>query len=302
MKNLFKRLLPALLAMLLLLGCAAKPKKTPVNPIDFYYCRRQAQYGGDTGALACETVDLGKKDISIGDILKLYFSGPVSKELISPFPTGLSCKSAEMDGGTAHLYLSDEYSTLTGVRLTTASACLTMTLSQISFVKKVQIRTDAGTLSEQGGESFSAADFFLKDDSAVNPEQTVTLYFADLKSGKLGAEKRTVSYTDAAKLPELALKELFAGPSKQGLSQAIPRGTELIDVSVSGSQATVVVSETFADCDTGTVSAELAVRSIAATLCALEGIDQVKISILNGQNLKYCDIQSPLAPSESWYG
>jgi len=301
MKNSLKRLLPVLLAVLLLCACAPQKLQNPVNPIRFYYCQAQAQYGGDTGALASEQVDLGDPEISLADVMALYFAGPVSKELVSPFPAGISCKSVEMDGSTATLLLSDDYSALTGVRLTLASACLTLTLSQIDFIKDVQIRTEAGTLSEQGNEDFTVGDFLLKDDSAVNPEQTVTLYFADLAAGRLRAEKRTVSYTASAELPELALRELFAGPSADGLSQAVPSGTELIDVAVSGSQCTVVVSETFADCDTGTVSAQLAVRSIAATLCALEGIDQVKISMLNGQNLKYCDISSPLSPEESWF-
>jgi len=188
------------------------------------------------------------------------------------------------------------------VRLSLASACITMTLSQIDFVKGVQIRTDAGTLSEQGTEDFSVEDFLLQDDSSVNPEQTVTLYFADKGSGKLKAEKRTITYTRQEDLPELALKALFAGPSEPGLSQAIPEGTELVDVSVSGSLCTVVVSETFADCDTDKTAAELAVHSIVATLCLLGEIDQVQISILNGADLKFCTIQKPLSTQDSWIG
>jgi spore germination protein GerM len=293
----------ALLLSALLTGCVKpNPAENYQNPIFFYYCRKDAEYASRTGALASEVRDLRDPDISIADILKLYFAGPKSEDMTSPFPENLRCEDVSLQDGIVQLHLSNEYSALTGVRLSLASACITMTLSQIDFVKGVQIRTDAGTLSEQGTEDFSVEDFLLQDDSSVNPEQTVTLYFADKGSGKLKAEKRTITYTRQEDLPELALKALFAGPSEPGLSQAIPEGTELVDVSVSGSLCTVVVSETFADCDTDKTAAELAVHSIVATLCLLGEIDQVQISILNGADLKFCTIQKPLSTQDSWIG
>ena len=289
-----------LAACLLLTACAVRKTEPYVNPIFFYYCRADAEYGQDTGSLARELRDLGDPDITIPEILKLYFAGPSSDGLRSPFPEGLRCEDVAIESGVVTVHLSDEYSALTGVKLSLASACLTMTLSQISFVKGVQLRTDAGTLSNQGSEDFTVSDFLLQDDSAINPEQTVTLYFADQKTGKLKPEKRTVAYTEQSALPELTLRELFAGPAEGGLSQAIPKGTELIDVSVSGGLCTVVVSETFADCDTSAQAAGLAVYSIVSTLCLLEQIDQVQLTILNGADLKYCSIQAPLSANEAW--
>jgi len=282
-------------------GCAVPSREENyANPIFFYYCRSDPDYSSRTGALASEVRDLGDPNISIADILKQYFSGPRANDLVSPFPAKLSCEDVSIEDGIVTLHLSNEYSSLTGVRLSLASACITMTLSQIDFVKGVQIRTAAGTLSEQANESFSAANFLLQDDSSVNPEQTVTLFFADKRSGKLKTEKRTITYGSQEDLPELALKALFAGPTQPGLSQAIPEGTELVDVSVSSGLCTVVVSETFADCDTDTQTAELAVHSIVSTLCLLDDIDNVKISILNGADLKYCSIKKPLATQEGW--
>ena len=63
---------------------------------------------------------------------------------------------------------------------------------------------------------------------------------------------------------------------------------------------TVVLSEEFSACDTDRETAELAVHSVAATLCALNEIEQVQLQLPDGEDLTYCSIAEPLSPDRTW--
>ena len=44
-----------------------------------------------------------------------------------------------------------------------------------------------------------------------------------------------------------------------------------------------------------------AVRSIAATLCALDGVTAVQLSVIGETGLTHYDISQPIAPQADWY-
>lgn len=293
----------ALALVLALSGCSAAIVQRPqyVNPIDLYYCRKEAVFGSETGALDFETAELGRTDVTVEEILALYFAGPISETLRSPFPEGLACTRTELDGGVLTLHLNEAYGTLSGVELTLAAACLGMTLTQIEFVDSVRVQTPGTLLSPQAGEPFTPERFVLFDDSAYNPEQTVTLYFCGRTDGLLRKESRTVSYTSSDQLPLLALQALLAGPQEYGSLSCIPEHTQLIDLSVSDGTCMLVLSESFSDCDISAETAVRAVRQIVATLCAFDAIDEVHISLLDGSELVYFDLDQSYAPDQSWY-
>ena len=62
----------------------------------------------------------------------------------------------------------------------------------------------------------------------------------------------------------------------------------------------MVLSEEFSACDTDRETAELAVHSVAATLCALNEIEQVQLQLPDGEDLTYCSIAEPLSPDRTW--
>ena len=282
------RLCALVLALLLLAGCGASDGVELVNPINFYFCvetdgAESADFERPSGALSVQTVDLGRQDLTIREILTQYLAF-CRDGGYGPFPEGLECMALTLENGVLTLTFNDAFSALSGVDLSLAAAALTMTLTQISGVDGVSIHGRSAILSGDWQEVFTADDFLLQDGSAVHPEYAVQLYFLDA-GGNLTAQRRVLTCDDRSQLPELAMDALLAGSDEPGLTCAVPAGTQLADVSVDGALCTVVLSEEFAACDTDEASAQAAVRAVVLTLCSIEPVERVQLQLLGGAGL-----------------
>ena len=297
------RLCALVLALLLLAGCGASVSVEKTEPIDFYFCAAEEteqtiDFERPSGALSVQTVDLGRQDISIGEILTRYLAF-CRDGGYGPFPAGLEYTDLALEDGVLALTFNDAFSALSGVDLSLAAAALTMTLTQISGVDGISIHGRSAILSGDWQEVFTADDFLLQDGSAVHPEYAVQLYFLDA-GGNLTAQRRVLTCDDRSQLPELAMDALLAGPDEPGLTCAVPAGTQLADVSVDGALCTVVLSEEFAACDTDEASAQAAVRAVVLTLCSIEPVERVQLQLLGGAGLQYCAIDASIALDSAW--
>ena len=224
------RLCALVLALLLLAGCGASVSVEKTEPIDFYFCAAEEteqtiDFERPSGALSVQTVDLGRQDISIGEILTRYLAF-CRDGGYGPFPAGLEYTDLALEDGVLALTFNDAFSALSGVDLSLAAAALTMTLTQISGVDGISIHGRSAILSGDWQEVFTADDFLLQDGSAVHPEYAVQLYFFDA-GGNLTAQRRVLTCDDRSQLPELAMDALLAGPDEPGLTCAVPAGTQL---------------------------------------------------------------------------
>lgn len=298
-----RKVLICVLLLALLCGCGRQMVPTGESQFDFYYRKLGAQedevFSSPTGALASERVTLGG-DVGVNEILLRYFLGPSDESLGSIFPEGSACTKSTLQNGVLTLELNEACASLTGLQRTLAAACLTLTLTQLDTVQTVRIETPSGALPGQNSARWSADSFLLQDTSWLYPERVVQLFFVG-QNGKLQAEKRAISYQNPELLPENTLLALIDGPDSAYLYDSVPSGTQVLDVSVSGSMCTVVLSEEFSACDTDVTRATLAVHSVAATLCGLNEIDQVQLQLEDGSDLSYCSIAQPLMPDASWY-
>ena len=260
-----RRILAILLLLALLCGCTGQGIPAGENQLTFYYRRADGTNG-----------------------------------LVSLFPDGTICTGTKLQKGVLTLEMNEMYASLTGYARTLAAAGLTMTLTQLDSVDAVQIRTPSGALLGRASMRWTRDSFLLQDTSWLYPERTVQLYFAGA-NGKLQAEKRAISYESPEDLLENTLQALLSGPESDQLQSPVPAGTKLLDVRVTGTLCTAVLSEEFSACDTGREAASLAVRSVVATLCALSEIEQVQLQLQSGEDLVYCSIAQPLKPEWSWY-
>ena len=298
-----RKILAILLLLALLCGCGAQTIPTGENQITFYYRRAdgasEESYRSETGALAEKQVTLGG-DLSVEEVLAAYLPAPEDEGFVSLFPDGTACTGTKLQKGILTLEMNEAYATLTGYARTMAAAGLTMTLTQLGTVDAVQIRTPSGALLGRASTRWTRESFLLQDTSWLYPERTVQLYFAGT-NGRLQAEKRAISYESPEDLPEDTLQALLSGAESEQLQTPVPAGTRILDVRVTGTLCTVVLSEEFSACDTGRESASLAVHSVVATLCALSEIEQVQLQLQSGEDLVYCSIAQPLKPEWSWY-
>ena len=266
-----RRILAILLLLALLCGCTGQGIPAGENQLTFYYRRADGtndeSFASETGALTEKRVTLGG-DVSVEEVLEAYLQPPEDEGLVSLFPDGTICTGTKLQKGVLTLEMNEMYASLTGYARTLAAAGLTMTLTQLDSVDAVQIRTPSGALLGRASMRWTRDSFLLQDTSWLYPERTV---------------------------------QLLSGPESDQLQSPVPAGTKLLDVRVTGTLCTAVLSEEFSACDTGREAASLAVRSVVATLCALSEIEQVQLQLQSGEDLVYCSIAQPLKPEWSWY-
>ena len=291
------------LLLTLLCGCAGSVQPAGDETVFLYYRRLDAQsdesFASQSGALAQEATAFDA-DAEPMQVLSRYLAGPESDEIVTIFPEGTKCLGVKKQGTTLILDMNEFYAALSGFDRTLAAAGLTLTLTQLSGVEAVSIKTPSGALLGQGNTAYRAEDFLLQDMSWLFPERTVQLYFEG-PDGRLQAEKRAIGYQTPEELPENTLAALLEGPEDKALSACVPAGTQILDCSLDADVCTVVFSEEFTACDTDRESAELAVHSVAATLCGLSEVESVQLMLVSGEDLTYCSIAEPLTPERAWY-
>ena len=169
-------------------------------------------------------------------------------------------------------------------------------MTQLDGVDRVRlVRTQ-----RQTEVTYTAEQFLLYDTSADQPEYVVRLYYPD-KDGLLAAREAVVRTADPEQLPLLALQALVSREVPVNLTRAIPYRTQVLDLSVTNGSASVVLSDDFMSCDVSAQQAANAVRAIAATLCALDSITAVQLSVIGESGLTYYDITQPIVPQADWY-
>ena len=141
------------IAVFQLFGCANSTNTTSVN---FYYCTANPQYHSQASVIQAEQRKVGTTLSDLEGILHMYFEGPTSTKLISPFPAGTKLKTVHHGKEVTEIVLSNEIATLTGVELMLACASLASTVMEISQAEAVQIRAETQLLNNQEFIEFTA--------------------------------------------------------------------------------------------------------------------------------------------------
>ena len=144
-----KKLLSALLSICLIMclfGCHQEsdtPQGTP-----FYYCKKDPSYQEDSTALTAE-YRTDALDQSFNEVMEIYLQGPQSAALYSPFPDDLRLIGVHQENGVIYLTFSRELSQLSGLSLTMACSCITLTALTLTGANQAEIRCVTGLLDGQ---------------------------------------------------------------------------------------------------------------------------------------------------------
>jgi len=156
-----KRFLVFLIALSVLLALGACREESDEGYV-FYYL-----HNGDVtirppadSSLVPEIRDTASTNPEIAYLLRLYLEGPVTENLVSPFPDGTILISVSQEGSTLSMVLSEEYSTLSDIHLTLAGACLSSTCFALSDAEEVAVESGEKTYI------YTRDSFTLTDDSA----------------------------------------------------------------------------------------------------------------------------------------
>lgn len=162
-----KRTFCIVLAFLLLLPLVAcsQQKADIQDPVNFYYRKKDPAHSDTAISKELGEAQGHREDYSY--LIGQYLKGPTDEVLQRTFPSGISVIELKIDGTTATLVLSDFFSTLSGLDLTLACACLTLTICELTGTEQLTVRTQSTLLDGNKSITMARKDIVLLDDCRV---------------------------------------------------------------------------------------------------------------------------------------
>lgn len=273
-----KRVWCLLLCLLLLCsaaGCAASAEK----PAPFQLFYRTADVSHASGLIGYE---LAAEPLSrtADAIAERYFSGPQNETLRSPFPKETTFVSAFQDGTVLNLTVSDQLAELSGVNLSVAISCISLTFSQLNGIESICISTEHELLGGQDSITIQSGSILLQDNSLDIAETKLTVFYSDSRNRYLIPVTVGTKLEDTAEQALYALQLLGEEPTQDGLRKTLPKNTEVLDLSVEAGLCIVDFSTDFFRYRPQNDAAErMTVLSIVNTLTQFEEIREVQFYV-----------------------
>ena len=270
-----------MLSLCLLAGCAVAQSAGEKDGLRLYYpAALDTHRGGD--AIDHVTVDwdalpAGDKTAQSETVLALLMGECQEKGFKTPIPTGTTLRSVDMKGGTAWVDFAGSYGQLSGMALTIADYCVTLSLTQLEGVYAVRITVNGQELAYRDSNLFFASDVLLTSMDDVVRMLTAQLYFPD-GAGDLTPEERLLTQYEGQSAVDVVMAALLEGPAEDGLQALIPEGVTGITARAEDGVCQLnLPSEAMAAMDRD--AAEEMERGIAASLLSLEGVSLVQVYV-----------------------
>ena len=263
------------LLLSLLCACAAQhAQEMDENGYELYFLSDPNSAGGGDAIRTQEkrlTLDGAMEtEDCVRALMEALLAGPDEPSLSSPIPEGTALKSLKVSGRRAQIDLSAQYARLTGIDLSLADYCITLTLTQLPNVNAVSITADGRELPYRETQVLLSADTLLSSrESGLRPI-TVSLYFLDSKTGELRAEQQT--------LANALLEALAQGPEDDSLVSLLPEDFAVISSRIENGvcylnlPANVSLPENEAERD-------LMLSALEQSILSLGGVDEVQFLI-----------------------
>jgi germination protein M len=160
-----------------------------------------------------------------------------------------------------------------------ADYCITLTLCQLPQVDTVQILVDGQTIPYRDRQDLRAGDVLLSGIGEEPEISLVALYFPDWDGEGLLVEYRQVARS-GEQGTQVVLEQLLQGPSDGEGGLPLPQDTMVLSVKENGGLCQVDLSEEFlTNAPQSEEQAGLTLYALVDTLCALSGVDQVRLLV-----------------------
>lgn len=153
-----------LVSLAFLTSCHTQPGG---DLVDIYFGSTQP----NQPALVVEQRTLRDSSDPIAQLIATLLAGPISEELYSPIPTGVTLRSTYLsEDGILTVDLSEGYSSLSGMSLTLADCSITLTLCQLDDIDAVTITVDGLPISFRDKQVLSTQDglMYLQENEATS--------------------------------------------------------------------------------------------------------------------------------------
>ena len=238
---------------------------------------------------------------TVSALLSALLAGPDDDSgLAAVIPEGTRMVGWSMEGRVVHLELSDAYAQLSGIDLTLADYCITLTLCQLSGVDGVRITVSSGGAPFQDRRVLRVGDVIFSGAEEEPVDVPATLYFRRQGGDALVGELRVFRLTEDEVPAKAVLEALIAGPRDEGLAPLIPQDLTVLAAWVDDGVCCADLSaELYRSMPSGEREQELLISSIVETLCSLDTVEQVQL-LVEGEPLTVyggLELSGPLLPS-----
>ena len=228
-----KQWLWVLLLTLVLCACGAGPeepepeRRTPV----YYLAPDSKAQGSDMIQSSMEPLpeDAPLQKTAEAVVTRLL-AGPSRGELVSPLPD-VELLGLELRDHRAYVDLSSGVNRLSGIDLTLADYCLTLSLTQLEGISSVSITAEGRPIGQQPKQIFYEWDVLLSSMDDVLQTVEVTVYFLNSDSALTG-EQRILELYEGQTLAENVIAALLEGPRSRELSRVLPEDFQVNSVRV----------------------------------------------------------------------
>jgi len=145
-------------------GC--REKQQIDEPVAFYYRRSELLFEGASGVIAAQQRESAGHESDTEYLLQEYLSGPTDPLFSQTFPTGSRMVSFKITDKEAQITLSDHFADLTGMDLTIACACITLTIIDLTGVENVTLSAQSAMLDNQSFITMDKSCLLLLDSNA----------------------------------------------------------------------------------------------------------------------------------------
>lgn len=278
-----RKWIPLMLALFCLVGCTPVEQEPEQSEGEYgiWFAVDEVREGASHSAVVEFEPRPWKELPSAQTMLENLFDSPINPDLVSPFPAGVKVLDLNLDTefGTMYVNLSEQYGSLSGFDLTVADYCIVMTLCQIPWVSNVRILVEGEPIPYRNRQNMRDTDLLLSGIGDQPETFMAVLYFPDRDNLGLSAEYRQVkrSSDNAA---EIVMTELLRGPMGIDANRALPEGTQILGLSISGTVCQVDLSAEFVDnAPQNGLGPSTTLYALVNTLCAQGGISQVRILV-----------------------
>ena len=236
---------------------------------------------------------------TVEDLFDLLCSDPSDEDLATCIPDGTSLLSWSIEDSVLSMDLSGEYGTLTGVELTLASWCITLTMCQLDEVSAVRITAEGETLMDD--EILTPQQVMLDGGEGDTSTLYTTLYFPLSDGSGIGSERRELQISENRSESESILDALCAGPESKELSAFLPSSDEGITLWIKENICYVNLTEewkSYLEEDRELLQEYL--QCVVESLAALDEVESVQFLMDGAEISDWSDIGGdfPMSPSE----
>lgn len=294
-----KRLFVFILCLLLLTGCLYVQENAGEDDTPgLWFAIAQNDDWGQEAVVALEPRDWEEEPGAL-QLLEALLAGPEEEGLYAPFPEGLSVLSLTVEDGLAQVNLSEQYGGLAGFRLTLADSCIALTLCQLEEIDTVRIAVEGELLPYRDRQNLRGSDILLTLGGEEDDSFIAALYFP-CSDGSFLVEYRLIE-PEGGVPAESVMAQLLAGPKNSNDCLSLPAGTRLLSLSIENGLCQVELSEEFVTAvPNREEEASAMVYAVVNTLCALDGISQVRLLVEGTELQSYgpITIAGPLTSME----